>query len=408
MADDDQRAGPAVEQVLERGQRVDVEVVGGLVEQQDVRLAHQQAHELQPAALAAGEVLHQRAAAARRGSRSARTAIRRSARGRRRGGRSPRTSSTASSTRRWPGISAVSWERKRELDRRAARRPRRSRAPARRRARFVSDVLPEPLTPTSAKRSPGPSRQVTSRRAACRRRRARRARRRCTLLPRRDGGEAQQLGPVARLGLVGDQRVGGLDPELRLGGARRRAAAQPRELLAQQLLAALFARRGLARALGAGEHVGRVAALVLVDRGVGDLPGERADGVQEPAIVGDDEHRAAARGEVVREPVDALDVEVVGRLVEQQQLGVAEQRLGERDPAPLAAGQRRDRGVEALREAARSRRRRAGRRARSRKRASAAHSWSARPPTSSSRIVRSRVAGRRPGRASRRAGRRRA
>ena len=53
--------------------------------------------------------------------------------------------------------------------------------------------------------------------------------------------------------------------------------------------------------------------------------------------MGDDEDRAAARGEVAREPVDALDVEVVGRLVEQQQLGVVEQRLGQRDPAPLAA-----------------------------------------------------------------------
>ena len=53
VADDDQRAGPAVEQVLERGQGVDVEVVGRLVEQQDVRLAHQQPHQLQPPALAA-------------------------------------------------------------------------------------------------------------------------------------------------------------------------------------------------------------------------------------------------------------------------------------------------------------------------------------------------------------------
>ena len=68
--------------------------------------------------------------------------------------------------------------------------------------------------------------------------------------------------------------------------------------------------------------------------------------------MGDDEDRAAARREVAREPVDALDVEVVGRLVEQQQLGVAEQRLRQRDPAPLAARQRRDRRVQPLREAA--------------------------------------------------------
>ena len=200
--------------------------------------------------------------------------------------------------------------------------------------------------------------------------------------------EAQQLGAVARLGLVGDQRVGGLDPELRLRGARRRAAPQPGELLAQQLLAALLARGGLPRPLGTREHVRRVAALVLVHGGVRDLPRERADGVQEPAVVGDDEHRAAARGEMAREPVDALDVEVVRRLVEQQQLGVVEQRLGQRDPAPLAARERRDPSCPARSGSARSPRRRAARRARCGTSRRRCHSWSARPPTSSSRIVR--------------------
>ena len=61
VADDDERARPGVEQVLERGQGVDVEVVGRLVEQQHVGLAHQQPHELQPAPLAAGQVAHERA-----------------------------------------------------------------------------------------------------------------------------------------------------------------------------------------------------------------------------------------------------------------------------------------------------------------------------------------------------------
>ena len=58
------------------------------------------------------------------------------------------------------------------------------------------------------------------------------------------GREAQQLGAVARLGLVGDQRVGRVDAEARLGRARRRAAAQPGELLAQQVATALLARGG--------------------------------------------------------------------------------------------------------------------------------------------------------------------
>ena len=121
--------------------------------------------------------------------------------------------------------------------------------------------------------------------------------------------------------------------EVRAGGPRRSQASS----LRTSWLASVFARRPLAVALGTGEHVGRVAALVLVDRSGGDLPGLGADGVEEPAVVGDDEHRAVARGEVAREPGDRLDVEVVGRLVEQQQVRMVEQHAGQRDTAPLAA-----------------------------------------------------------------------
>ena len=60
VRDDEQRARPAVEDVLERGQRLDVEVVGGLVEQQHVGLVHQQPEQLQPAPLATGQVRHPR------------------------------------------------------------------------------------------------------------------------------------------------------------------------------------------------------------------------------------------------------------------------------------------------------------------------------------------------------------
>ena len=225
------------------------------------------------------------------------------------------------------------------------------------------------------------------------------------LVAQAGAGEAQQLGPVARLGLVGDQGVGGLDPELRLGGARRRPAAQPRELLADQLLAALLARRGLPRALRAGEHVGRVAALVLVDRGVRDLPRERGDGVQEPAIVGDDEHRAAPRGEVLarasprprrRGGWSARRAAAArgGRAASwPARSGAARRRRAARSSCPARSG------------SARSRRRRAGRRARC---------GTSRPRATRGRRARRRAPrgscgpgpGRRPGRASARAGRR--
>ena len=53
VGDDDEGARPAVEDVLERGQRLDVEVVGRLVEDEDVRLGHAAA-----ASAAAGAARH--------------------------------------------------------------------------------------------------------------------------------------------------------------------------------------------------------------------------------------------------------------------------------------------------------------------------------------------------------------
>ena len=57
MADDHRAAREALERVLERAQRVDVEVVRGLVEQQQVGAAAQQLGEVEAVALAAGEIL---------------------------------------------------------------------------------------------------------------------------------------------------------------------------------------------------------------------------------------------------------------------------------------------------------------------------------------------------------------
>lgn len=55
--------------------------------------------------------------------------------------------------------------------------------------------------------------------------------------------------------------------------------------------------------------------------------------------------------QVAREPGDALDVQVVGGLVEDDQVLLLDEQLGERDAPPLTAGERTDDGVEPLREA---------------------------------------------------------
>ena len=53
--------------------------------------------------------------------------------------------------------------------------------------------------------------------------------------------------------------------------------------------------------------------------------------------MGDDHEGGRAGGQVPGQPVDRLDVEVVGRLVEDDQVVVAEQQRGQRAATALAA-----------------------------------------------------------------------
>ena len=63
------------------------------------------------------------------------------------------------------------------------------------------------------------------------------------------------------------------------------------------------------------------------------------DGLEEPAVVRDEDDRGVDRGELALEPLEAVDVEVVRRLVEQEQVGVAGERAAERGARQLAAGE---------------------------------------------------------------------
>ena len=61
------------------------------------------------------------------------------------------------------------------------------------------------------------------------------------------------------------------------------------------------------------------------------------DGVEEVAVVGDDDEGAVVVVEEVLEPVDGLEIEVVGGLVEEERFGLAEEGLGQQDADLLAA-----------------------------------------------------------------------
>ena len=122
------------------------------------------------------------------------------------------------------------------------------------------------------------------------------------------------LAPVAlhELDLAGDRVLVGL-------GLPRRA------LVALDALAVV-------RAVVAAEH--RQAP-------VAELPDPRDGRVEERPVVARDEERPGTPAEVLLEPLDRTDVEVVRRLVEEHQVRVADHEPGERGTRLLSAGQRR-------------------------------------------------------------------
>ena len=156
------------------------------------------------------------------------------------------------------------------------------------------------------------------------------------------GGQLGQRELVARRRLVLDQRVGGLDPELRLGATGGRAATQPGELLLQQVLPLRLRDLRTPGPLRLREHVGGVPTVVRRDAAALDLPRVGADRIEEPAVVGHDDERAGPVDHVLGEPVDRLDVEVVGGLVEDQQVDLDQQQPGQRGAPPLTTAQRAD------------------------------------------------------------------
>ncbi len=70
-----------------------------------------------------------------------------------------------------------------------------------------------------------------------------------------------------------------------------------------------------------------------------ELEDPAGDVVEEVAVVGDSEHGSRVAGQMLLEPGDALGVQMVRGLVQQEQAGGFEQELAQRDPAPLTAGQ---------------------------------------------------------------------
>src|SRR5437879_4650169 len=88
---------------------------------------------------------------------------------------------------------------------------------------------------------------------------------------------------------------------------------------------------------GLGEDHVVVAANVGDDGLVVDVGDVSADLVEEMAVVRNDDKNAFVGGQVILEPVDGIEVEIVGGLVKKERGRVAEKGLGEKDANLLAA-----------------------------------------------------------------------
>ena len=140
--------------------------------------------------------------------------------------------------------------------------------------------------------------------------------------------------------LFGDQLLIAGQSGLGLRAFALGVRAHPFELGRDRALTALL------RAL----FLGQPSLLLLEPAGVVALVGDAlaaveledpaGDVVEEVAVVGDRDDRALVLGEMLLEPGDGLGVEVVGGLVQQQQIGRAQQQPTERHAPALAAGER--------------------------------------------------------------------
>jgi hypothetical protein len=129
----------------------------------------------------------------------------------------------------------------------------------------------------------------------------------------------------------------------RAGAPGFHALADPDLFLRQQLVGLGLDHRLLGQLLFllSTRYCAEVARVGAQDAAV-ELDDARGHAVQEGAVVGDGHHAALEVDQQLLQPLDRVQVQVVGGLVEQQHVGLAHQRLGQRHALAGAAGQRAD------------------------------------------------------------------
>ena len=122
-----------------------------------------------------------------------------------------------------------------------------------------------------------------------------------------------------------------------LGGFGFEAVDKGLEVLDVRLLFAIGSLL-VGKALGALLLVEVVVAAVAVQLALGELDGVVGGGVEEVAVVGDDDLGTGQGGEVAFQPQHGFEVEVVGGFVEQEQVGAVHEGLGKVEAHAPAAG----------------------------------------------------------------------
>ena len=130
-----------------------------------------------------------------------------------------------------------------------------------------------------------------------------------------------------------------LDPRLRLArlrGFRFEAVDEGLQVLALRVLLHLCLRGQLAFL---GELLGKRRVAAAIDRQLGliEMQDVADAGVEQFAVVADHQHGVRVAAEVIVEPERALEIEIIGRLVEQQEIRLREQDGGQRHAHAPAA-----------------------------------------------------------------------
>ncbi len=144
--------------------------------------------------------------------------------------------------------------------------------------------------------------------------------------------------PLAPRLAFASQLLQPLDAALVARAPRLDALADPDFFLRPELVE-LAVRHGLVGELfRLAPFVGGEVARIRAQQAAVEFDDARRDAVEERAVVRDDDGGGPVEQQLL-EPLDAVDVEVIGRLVEQQQLRFQRERRRERRTLALAAGQ---------------------------------------------------------------------